>query len=120
MTYAVVAATHRRMRLVWITALLEQALANLALRDGKPTPWYELARSVIKSRWAKSLEPKVTASVASIPEGGRWTQDRLYAAGLADDPFCKSCLESLGTLAHRMFMSAQTDATVSNSSAPNG
>ena len=83
--------------------LTQSEEGSLLVRNDKPVPWFEPARSVINSSWARKLEPNVTASVASIPEGGWWTQTKLCAAGLTEDPLCQACKAAVGSLPHRMF-----------------
>ena len=71
--------------------------------EGQLIPWFDPAASVVNSSWARILTPAVVASIASIPEGGWWTQEKLYNAGLALDPFCRLCKHALGSLRHRLF-----------------
>ena len=70
---------------------------------GKPVPWYEPAASVINGRWARDIAPSALASAATLPEGGWWTQKKLFLAGLAEDLTCKLCNAEEGTLRHRLF-----------------
>ena len=71
--------------------------------DDKVLPWFEPAAAVLNSAWAKSLNPATVASTAALPEGGWWTQEKLFEKGLAADPFCKLCNTKVGTLCHRLF-----------------
>ena len=71
--------------------------------DGRAIPWFEPAASVVNAQRSKGMAPSVLASVASLLEGGWWTQASLFAAGLADDPFCRLCHTAVGDLPHRMF-----------------
>ena len=74
-----------------------------ATHDGKRVPWFESAAAVIGSKWASDTSAAAIASASSLPEGGWWTQARLFAKGLAADPVCRLCNEGVGGLAHRMF-----------------
>ena len=74
------------------------------VHHGRLIPWFQPAASVINSKWAKERAPSAIASAASLPEGGWWTQSRLFAEGLATDPFCKLCHGAIGDLRHRMFL----------------
>ena len=80
--------------------------------NGQLIPWFEPAASVINAKRAKELAPSVVASVASIPEGGWWTQASLHAAGLATDPFCRLCHHAVGDLPHRLFWCEHRTATM--------
>ena len=74
-----------------------------ATRGTKLLPWFEPAASVLNSAWAKTLAPAVVASTAALPEGGWWSQEKLFAKGLAADPFCRLCKTAVGSLRHRLF-----------------
>ena len=74
-----------------------------AEHKGKAVPWFEPAASVVNSTQCKAMAPSAVASVASIPEGGWWTQSKLFQVGIAEDPFCRLCGAAEGTLHHRMF-----------------
>ena len=71
--------------------------------NGQLIPWFEPAASVINAKRVTEMAPSVVASVASMPEGGWWTQASLHAAGLASDPFCRLCHHAVGDLPHRLF-----------------
>ena len=81
----------------------EESEIRYCLVRGQPIPWFQPAASVINSKWAKRISPSAIASVATLPEGGWWTQARLAACGLAEHPFCTLCHNAVGTLAHRLF-----------------
>ena len=76
---------------------------SYTVHRGKPAPWYEPAASVINGKWARDIAPSAIASAATLPEGGWWTQKKLFEAGLADDSTCKLCNDEEGTLQHRLF-----------------
>ena len=44
---------------------------------------------------------KAEASLRALGEGGWWTQDRLFDAGLVHDNTCKACHGAVGTMFHR-------------------
>ena len=71
--------------------------------NGNVVPWFEPAASVVNSVKCRAMAPSAVASVASIPEGGWWTQAKLFQVGLAEDPFCRLCGTAEGTLHHRLF-----------------
>ena len=59
--------------------------------QGRYIQWLAPAASVLNSKWAKSFSASALASAATLPEGGWWPQEKLMAAGLAADPYCKAC-----------------------------
>ena len=74
-----------------------------ATLGGRLVPWFDPAAAVLSSKSARSMAPAAVASVSCLPEGGWWTQARLFAAGLATNPFCQLCQKAEGTLRHRLF-----------------
>ena len=92
----------------------EESEIRSCLVSGQPIPWFQPSASVINSKWANRISPSAIASVATLPEGGWWTQARLAACGLPEHPFCTLCHNAVGTLAHRLFRCPRRKEQIAN------
>ena len=90
----------RDVQLLASRALLhvEAQKSSLAKRIGGP-PDLEPLRSFLQGKRGT----KIAASLRALGEGGWWTQERMFEAGLpgVDDSLCKVCHGQTGTLYHR-------------------
>ena len=73
--------------------------------DGQLVPWLKPAIDALKAARSRSVAEAVSASFASLIEGGWWPQSRLCFAKLAQDPFCQVCGAEHGTVWHRVLCS---------------
>jgi hypothetical protein len=71
-----------------------------AYRQLAPAPLMDPLRSLRATRrhgWCR----RARETLGKVVADGGWTQERLYKAGLVDEPTCLACRQEAGTLHHR-------------------
>ncbi len=72
------------------------------LVDNRMVPWFTPTADRVARKGKGALSTAAAGSIASLAEGGWWTQARLFEAHLVACPLCKACMAAPGTLWHRI------------------
>jgi hypothetical protein len=95
-------------KLLWRNWATAQSAKSDPLERDPEGYWMEELRCWT-SRARKGWTLLQAACVNSIAGGGQWPQQRLYDAGVVDDPNCYSCNSAPGTVEHRTWTCSSLD-----------
>ena len=91
----------------WRRRRIEKAMPALKSNFGAIGANWRVARHLLKDKKTAGWNDKHKAYLCSVLAGRQWPQQRLFKAGLVDNPFCRLCVGengtgAIGTLMHRL------------------